>query len=377
MEEHSIVGLSIGVVHGTTSHTYGYGTTNFDNDIPVTGKTFFNVASITKLFTATAIMQLVEQERLSLDDKLVHVLPGFFMKDKRHKDITIKHLLTHSSGLMWDNKLNESPDDRSALPLYLEQLKNKRLNFTPGKKMSYKTYSNVAFNLLGLVIEEISQLSFDEYIHRHILRPLNMASSTFFYESLDTAQLALPQIVAGKSKDVYRLNFQGVDRKRDPILQQKPIPLTTHKTVGEEYEQNACGNLLCNSHDLNLWMREWLTISAEDNQPLSTYLKRSMWQEQIKTPNEDISIGLAWWIYKNEALANAYFHVGTNPGYSSILMIYPSQNLGINILCNAWYAKDVIWNDLFDEVLHYYLAKKKRVLNKKELKHVRFSSLLF
>ena len=101
--EYTIVGLSIGIVYNDECFTKQYGTTDLVNNYPVSDNTMFNVASISKLFTATAIMQLVETGKLNLDDKLSDVLPDFKMKDKRYRDIKISHLLTHSSGLMWDN----------------------------------------------------------------------------------------------------------------------------------------------------------------------------------------------------------------------------------------------------------------------------------
>lgn len=152
--EYSIIGLSIGVIHNGTIETKSFGHLSHDSDVAVDGHTLFNTASITKLFTATAIMQLVEESKLELSDKLVDILPEFKMKDKRFSEITIQHLLTHSSGLMWDNKLDESPNNKSSLPLYLKNLEDKKLAFEPGSKMSYNTYSNVAFDLLGLVIEK-------------------------------------------------------------------------------------------------------------------------------------------------------------------------------------------------------------------------------
>jgi CubicO group peptidase (beta-lactamase class C family) len=162
--EYAIVGLSIGIVYNDDDFTKQYGTTDLVNNYPVSDSTMFNVASISKLFTATAIMQLVETGKLNLDDRLSDILPDFKMKDKRYRDIKISHLLTHSSGLMWDNKLKESPDDTTSISLCIQNLRNKKLNFSPGEEMSYLTYSNAAYDLLGMVIEKISGKRFDEYI---------------------------------------------------------------------------------------------------------------------------------------------------------------------------------------------------------------------
>ncbi|MRX46102.1 serine hydrolase [Pedobacter sp. HX-22-1] len=96
IKQYSIVGMSIGIVDDDKSYTVNYGQTAQQNGFPVTDSTMFHIASITKVFTATAIMQLVEQGKLSLDDKLVEILPDFKLKSKDYDKITIKHLLTHT-----------------------------------------------------------------------------------------------------------------------------------------------------------------------------------------------------------------------------------------------------------------------------------------
>lgn len=354
-KEYSIVGLSIGVSHKDKTETKSYGKTSLNAEWAITDSTLFNVASITKLFTATAILQLIEEGKLELNDKLVDVLPNFKMKDKRHSEITIDQLLTHSSGLMWDNKLSDSPNDETALPLYLAHLENKKLSFRPGSKMAYQTYSNVAFDLLGLVIEELTKQSYPEFIQQNQLEPLGLTFSTFDHTSIDPSRLALPQIIAGNSKEIDRLNFKGVDSKKNPIINGKPLTLKVHDTIGEDYEHNPSGNLLSSTSELILWVKEIINIynQTSTHSIVSKQSLDKMWTKQ-HSANGDISIGLGWWINENEKYGTTYFHVGTNPGYCSILMIYPEKELGIVILSNAWYGKEVIWNKLFYEFVEAY-----------------------
>lgn len=356
-KQHTIVGLSIGVVHKNASYTKSYGYTAHNKTDEITDSTLFNVASISKLFTATAIMQLVEAGKLKLTDKLANVLPGFQMKDHRHLEITIQQLLTHSSGLMWDNHLKNSPDNPSALSLYLKELEDQKLAFKPGTKMSYATYSNVAFDLLGMVIEKVANQSFEDYVTENILLKTGMVNSTYTYETIDSTQLALPQIIAGSSKAIKRLNFKGIDRKRNPILNNQPLALTNHITVGESYEHNPSGNLLSSTSELNLWMKELLSTYHQKTSQgtLKTETLLSMWQENKQVEGKEVSIGLGWWVKQNQAFGNSYFHVGTNPGYSSILMVYPKQEFGIVILCNGWYAKDIIWKQLFNDLTKLFV----------------------
>jgi CubicO group peptidase (beta-lactamase class C family) len=125
MKENRIVGLSIGVVKdGELFYTKGYGFTSVDSLYKVTEHTVFHTASITKVFTASAIMQFVDRGEIKLTDKLTDHLPDFKMKDKRYQQITIEHLLTHSSGLPWEHKFKNSPNDSTALEQFVSDLKN-------------------------------------------------------------------------------------------------------------------------------------------------------------------------------------------------------------------------------------------------------------
>lgn len=358
-KEYSIVGLSIGIVHNGGKITNHYGKTDLENNYSVTDSTMFHLASISKLYTSTAIMQLVELNQLSLEDKLVDILPNFKMKDKRYLDIKIKHLLTHSSGLPWNSHLKKSPDDATAIPLYIQNLQKKKLNFAPGGEMSYKTYSNVGYNLLGAVIEKITEQKFDEFVSENILLPLKMSQSTYYYEDVASSNLAIPQIVKGDSKKIKRFNFFGVDSKRKPILNGKPLALRNYEIYGEDYENNPSGNLISSAEELNLWMQHHLEIYSDStfNGILKNTTLKEMWVSQKTIPNKKTSIGWGWWIYDDIQLGKAVFHVGNNPGFSSMLMVYPEHNFGITVLCNGRYAQEAVWNKITEEIAKLYLVE--------------------
>ncbi len=319
----------------------------------------FHLASISKLFTATAILQLVENNKLSLEDKLVDILPEFRMKDKRYAEIRVRHLLTHSSGLKWNNKLTKSPNDTSSISLYIQNLEKSKLKFTPGEKMSYKTYSNVGYDLLGIVVERVSRQRFDDYIYENILQPVEMYRSTYYYEEIDSSHLAFPQIVSGNSRKIRRLNLLGIDSKRNPIINGQPLLLESYSVYGEEYEHNPSGNLISTAKELILWMQHNLEIYSDST--FSGILKQStlkeMWATQKGIPDSKTSIGWGWWIYQDKKLGTSVFHVGNNPGFCSILMIYPEKNFGITILCNGWYAQEAVWHKMTNEITNLYLEE--------------------
>ena len=358
-KEYSIVGLSIGIIDNGNEFTQHYGNTDLNKRYIVSDSTMFHLASISKLFTATAILQLVENNKLSLEDKLVDILPEFKMKDKRYGEIKIQHLLTHSSGLKWNNKLKKSPDDTSSVSLYIQNLQKAKLKFTPGEKMSSATYSNVGYDLLGIVVERVSGQRFDSYVHENILQPVGMYRSTYDYEDIDTIHLAVPQIVAGNSRKIKQLNYFGIDNKKNPIVNVEPLQLKSHNVYGEEYEHNPSGNLISTAKELNLWMQHHLEMYSD-----FTYIGilkhntlNEMWTTQKVIPNKKTSIGLGWWIYQDEKLGTSVFHVGNNPGFCSILMLYPEKNFGITILCNGMYAQEAVWHKITDEITKLYLEK--------------------
>ena len=358
IKEYSIVGISIGIVNKGNSYTKHYGITDISENYSVSDSTMFHIASISKIFTTTAILQLIEKGKLKLNDRLVDIIPSFKMKDKRHKKITIEHLLTHSSGLMWDNKLKESPDNHSSVQLYVDNLKNKKLNFNPGEKSSFQTYSNVGFDLLGIVIESVSGIYFDQYVRENILEPIEMVHSTYYYENIESTILAMPQIVSGNSKKIKRLNFYGIDSHKNPILNGKNLSIEKYQTYGEDYEHNPSGNLISSAKEINLYMNHLLDIYKKDNFDgvLDKESLMDMWSTH-KFINKKSSFGWCWWIDSKDDFGKSVYHGGSYTGFSSLLIMYPEQDFGITVFCNGWYAQEAIWKDISTKIIELYLDK--------------------
>lgn len=153
----------------------GFGMANFEHQVPNTTKTRFRIASITKQFTAVAILQLVDRGLLKLHDPITLVLPNFPNGDQ----ITIHHILTHTSGIpnfdlemdFYDVLQAESVED-ALIDLFM----NEPLQFDPGSQFAY---SISGFLVLGKMIETITGLLYEEYIRIHIFEPLGMDNSGF------------------------------------------------------------------------------------------------------------------------------------------------------------------------------------------------------
>lgn len=168
-----IPGIAVGLVHnGELVWGKGYGYADLESRAPVTLDTRFRIASITKSFTATAILQLRDAGKLRLDDPVSQYVDWFDLRYEDAPAITIRHLLTHTSGLPrdastphWTDNIFQSWDE------VIQTTRERRPTMPPEQEFSY---SNLGYSLLGAVIEAISGETWEGYIQRHILAPLDM-----------------------------------------------------------------------------------------------------------------------------------------------------------------------------------------------------------
>lgn len=335
MKANKMVGVSIGIVkNGKIYLVKGYGTAEINKVKPIDSLTNFLTCSVTKLFTATAIMQLSEEGKIDISKKLIFYLPNFKMKDKRYKDITIEQMLTHSSGLYWDEQLKHSPNDSSALEKFVYSLDDKILDFAPGTKFdATKTYSNTAYDILGYLVQKISGKPFEEYVKENILMKTNMINSALNYKSIPVVRRSAPHILKGKI-----VKIGGI--------------------YDENREHSPSGNLNSCSLDLCYWMLNILNIHNNPNSfngILKNNTLNDMWTGRHTAPqNKRVSIGLGWFIKGSEDLGKYYWHVGDNPGFSATLMILPEHNFGITVLSNGMYAEQIVWNKIPFDIINLF-----------------------
>ena len=186
MNKQHIPGLSLAVVtNGTLEKVGGYGLANLECGVPVRPDTVFQIQSVTKTFTASAVMLLMEEGRISLEDKISRHLDDL---PKSWEGITVRHLLTHTSGIK--DFINEPTVDlrKDLEPRdVIESLREKPLNFQPGEKYAY---SNTGYHLLGMIIRQITGKRWDEFVRERILDPLGMN---------DTRVVSLSEIITNRA----------------------------------------------------------------------------------------------------------------------------------------------------------------------------------
>jgi CubicO group peptidase (beta-lactamase class C family) len=177
MKTQQIPGVSLAVMkNGEIVMAKGYGLANVEHQVPVKPETIFQSGSMGKQFTATAIMMLVEEGKLSLDDKITKYFPG---GPEAWRNITVRHLLTHTSGM------GDYPDDFDLRRDYTEdemfqRIKTIPLAFQPGEKWSY---SNLAYVMLGVLIHKVSGKFYGDFLQDRVFKPLGMTTARVISEA--------------------------------------------------------------------------------------------------------------------------------------------------------------------------------------------------
>ena len=177
MQAQQIPGVALAVVKdGKVVLARGYGLANVEHQVPVKPETIFQSGSTGKQFTATAVMMLVEEGKLSLEDKIAKY---FTDAPEAWRDITVRHLLTHTSGMTdyppdFDMRRDYTEDE------LFQRIKTIPLAFQPGEKWSY---SNIAYVMLGILIHKVSGKFYGDFLQERVFKPLEMSTARIINEA--------------------------------------------------------------------------------------------------------------------------------------------------------------------------------------------------
>ena len=191
MEQKHVPGVAVGILHDGEEAAAGYGITSIENPLPVTADTLFQIGSISKTFTATVIMMLVEQGELDLDAPVRTYLPDFNLSNEDVSTaVTLRHLLTHVGGWVGDYFGDFGRGDDAVAAIVASMPKAKQL--TPvGEVFSY---NNTGFDVAGRIIEKVTGQVFEHVVRDRIFQPLGMEKSFFFAEELISYRVAIGHI---------------------------------------------------------------------------------------------------------------------------------------------------------------------------------------
>ncbi len=315
LSDHHLPGVAVAIVRDQElAWAEGFGLADIATKRAMTPDALFGVASISKTFTALAIMQLRDAGKLSLDDPLLKFIPEFKAVTCRYgrlEDVTLRRLLTHLSGLVGESP---TPHWRSAeFPTMAEILASLAHSALVIEPHSAFKYSNLGFALLGEVVARISGRPFVEYARKEILEPLGMTASCF------TLEEAGARMATGYLPHPY-----------------EDVPETAPATVDHRGYDAAAG-LRSSVHDLAKWISLQFRTKAEKREGAQVLAGKSL-AEMHRTVfvERDWKTGycLAWWAIRIGE--NIYHeHGGSNPGFLSALAFNKQRKLGVVALTNA------------------------------------------
>jgi CubicO group peptidase (beta-lactamase class C family) len=303
MLANKIPGVSLAVLRkGEIVHLKGYGLANVEHQVPVKPTTVFQSGSIGKQFTAAAVMLLVQENKLSLDDKISKY---FLDVPATWKDITVWNLLTHTSGL------GDYPPDIELKRDYTEDellasFKKQPLDFEPGSSWNY---SNSGYVILGILIRKITGEFYGDFINKRIFQPLEMTTARVISEAD-----IVPNRAAG-----YRL-------VKGELKNQEWVSPSTNST--------ADGSLYFSILDLAKWDAALYTDKL-----LAQQSRKQIWTPARLRDGTTKDYGFGWHLgeFHGRRLA---FHGGAWQGFKTFIMRFLDTELTIIFLANSWETRD-------------------------------------
>jgi CubicO group peptidase (beta-lactamase class C family) len=317
MNERGVPGLSAAIVaDGQIVYERGYGLADVENNVPATPETIYRLASISKMFTATAAMQLVEAGKLDLAAPIQKYVPSFPEKDQ---PITAELLLKHQSGIR-----HYKGDEVRSVKFYnrvgdaLVIFQDDPLLFAPGEKFSYTTYG---YNLLGTAIEGASGEDYVAYVQKHILEPCGCETMR-----TDNPYQIIPHRAAG---------YRKIGAGKAAELRNDFMVDVTNKIPGGGW----CGT----PRDLCRF-----AIAVMDGRMVSSDTLERMWTPQKTTGGKQTDCGLGCFIAEAEG-QRRISHSGGQPKVSTFLVFCPQEKAAVALMCNL---RDTNLSKLANEVLN-------------------------
>lgn len=281
-----------------------YGYANSKDKTKLTDQHLFRIASHSKLFTATAIMKLYHEEKLSIDDKVSKHLPWFTSeKDKNMEQIRIRHLLTHSSGMSRDGNTAHWYNHKfPGIEEIREQIKEGISFFETSEILKY---SNFGYTLLGQIIEAVSGLSYSGYIQKEILDPLEMNNTV-----LDVDDTNLIKHATGHKRKLPKEEREIFEHVPAKIMHAATGLSSTVEDLIKFYKAHILGN----------------------NVLFPDYIKREMQRIQFKAKTADWGLGFGITALPDVKIVG---HGGGYPGFITRTGLIQEQKIVIAVLTNA------------------------------------------
>ncbi len=325
MEELSVPGVAFGVVFEGDEETAALGVTSLENPLDVTPGTLFQIGSITKTFTAAAVMRLVEQGKLALDDPVRAFLPDFRLQDDAAAaGATIRTLLTHTGGWLGDY-FDDLGAGEDALTRMMERLADAPQLTPLGEVWSY---NNSAFYIAGRVIEVVAGMPFEQAMKELVLDPLGLEHSFFFLDDVMTRRFVVGHEPNDEDETVVARPW-GIGRAAHPA-----------------------GGLVSTVPELLRYARFWID-GGELLRPESV---SEMLRPQVQVGGNIDAVGLAWMLWTREGV-DFIGHGGGTKGQISWLGIAPERGFAVVVLTNHRRG-DVLTDRVWAKATEKYVGVK-------------------
>ncbi|MFG2025795.1 serine hydrolase domain-containing protein [Streptomyces sp. NPDC048825] len=307
--ELGVPGVAVGVLLDGQEIYASHGVTSLGNPLPVDEKTLFHLASVSKTFTATALMRLVAEGKVDLDAPVRRYLPELKLADEQAAaQITVLNLLNHTAGLDW-NLMDDGEGDRSLAGL-VAKLPGLPLIAPPGARASY---SQAGYNLAGRIVEKVTGLPFERAMASLILEPVGLSDTVY-----------------GLAEVMVRKFAVGHNRGDDgDLLAARPWGAFREGGRGD----NPGGGLASSVSDLLRWAR----FQLGDGDGVLTAAELHRMREKtvgLRASTLGDGLGICWFLHDLDGL-RGIGHGGSGNGQFAELLIVPERNFAVVSLANA------------------------------------------
>jgi CubicO group peptidase (beta-lactamase class C family) len=327
-----VPGVSVGIYHDGQEHYAFHGVTSVENPLPVHENTLFQFGSTGKTFTATAIMRLVDQGKVSLDAPVRTYIPGLKLKDESvAAAVTVLQLLNHTAG--WSGDLmDDTGDGDDALDKYIARMADLEQVTPLGSVVSY---NNASLSLAGKIIANVTGMTYEKALKEMLFTPLGLDHTFFFMTEIMTRRF-----VAG-----HRQDPDGTIKVARPWAMPRG---------------NApAGGISANAGDQVKWARFHL---GDGRAPDGTHLLSTELVDLMKQPTADMRgsalgdyVGISWLLRDIEDV-RLVGHGGTTNGHHSDFVMVPERNFAIAILTNCGPNGPQFQEDVLRWALEAYLG---------------------
>jgi CubicO group peptidase (beta-lactamase class C family) len=312
IEEEGIPGLAVVIAHEEQIvYEKGFGVTSLNNPSPVSPRTVFDLASVSKSFTALGVLLLRDEGLIDLDSSLSLYLPDFHLDDRQLSDrITVRHLLNQTSGLP---AVSTEPlafyEGEDAMEMMVAGLGDIKLHQDPGRTFEY---ANLNYALLGALIEEVTGLTFEDYMQQRVFTPLGLNNTTVYPEEAASRERA----------DGHQLLFGQVITKNTPV-----------------YRSAApAGWIMSSAEDMGQWLLLHLNSGRLDGEQVVPNREIQQSHEagiMFDLSGQIVGYGMGWFsVITGDNLA-VVWHGGDTLNFGADMLLFPEEKLGVSVLINS------------------------------------------